>query len=177
MCGDGTNDVGALKRAHVGVSLASGGKKGAPSHKALKRRDDADDDDDDDDDDDEESSDDEAQELLENEVFDTDPRLVKLGDASIASPFASKTSTIECVVDIVRQGRCTLVTMLQVFKILALMCLVSAYMLSSLYLHGVKQGDAQMTALGLATALLFFLASRAAPRVWSSTASSSSRAR
>ena len=54
-------------------------------------------------------------------------------------------------------------SMIQIFKILAVLCLVSAYMLSSLYLHGVKQGDAQMTVSGILTAALFFLTSRANP--------------
>ena len=80
-------------------------------------------------------------------LSDQDPSLVRLGDASIASPFTSKRATIECVLAIVCQGRCTLVSMIQIFKILAVLCLVSAYMLSSLYLHGVKQGDAQMTVI------------------------------
>ena len=53
--------------------------------------------------------------------------------------------------------------MIQIFKILAVLCFVSAYMLSSLYLHGVKQGDAQMTVSGILTAALFFLTSRANP--------------
>jgi manganese-transporting P-type ATPase len=45
-----------------------------------------------------------------------------------------------------------------VYKVLALNCLVSAYMMSALYLRGLKQGDTQMTATGL-----FFLLSQAKP--------------
>jgi hypothetical protein len=53
-----------------------------------------------------------------------------------------------------------LLLLLQVYKILALNCLVSAYLMSSLYLLGLKQGDAQMTALGLVTACMFFCISQ-----------------
>lgn len=150
MCGDGTNDVGALKRAHVGVSIMNSPALEARLQHVLAAKPDALD----------------APTLLANveiDAMDLDPTLVNLGDASIASPFSSKRATIDCVLAIIRQGRCTLVTMLQVFKILALMCLVSAYMLSSLHLHGVKQGDTQMTVVGLSTAVLFFLLSRAQP--------------
>lgn len=48
-------------------------------------------------------------------------------------------------------------------QILALNCLTSAYMLSALYLKGVKQGDGQMTVLGLATSAMFYCASRSQP--------------
>ena len=129
MCGDGTNDVGALKRAHVGVSIMNSPVLEARLQRDSKRYAKS------------------ALAELEQDAMDLDPSLVNLGDASIASPFASKRATIDCVLSIICQGRCTLVTMIQIFKILAQMCLVSAYMLSSLYLRGVKQGDTQMTVL------------------------------
>jgi cation-transporting ATPase 13A1 len=161
MCGDGTNDVGALKAAHVGVSIvnnpkletkveaaaaegatagASGKKKGKSLSKGRLVR--------------------AMLELKENEA---DPSLVKLGDASIASPFTAKRTSVDCVLTVIRQGRCTLVTTIQVYKVLALNCLASAYMMSSLYIKGLKQGDTQMTCSGLVVATLFFFLSQAKP--------------
>lgn len=167
MCGDGTNDVGALKAAHVGVSIVndpslesrieelhqesgaatgaggggSGGKK--PKGTSAKER--------------------VARAMLEMQAQEADPTIVKLGDASIASPFTARRTSVDCVLTVLRQGRCTLVTTIQVFKVLALNCLVSAYMMSALYLRGLKQGDMQMTASGLITAGLFFFLSQAKP--------------
>lgn len=46
---------------------------------------------------------------------------------------------------------------------MALNCLISAYMMSALYLRGLKQGDTQMTASGLIVAALFFFLSQAKP--------------
>lgn len=163
MCGDGTNDVGALKQAHVGVSIINSPElerrldtqNGSTSKlvSSYSAQENANGD----------TSRSMARALAELEEQELDPTLVQLGDASIASPFTSRRVSIDCVLSIIRQGRCTLVTTLQVFKILALNCLVTAYMLSSLYLHGVKQGDTQMTVLGLVVAALFFCTSRAQP--------------
>lgn len=130
MCGDGTNDVGALKHAHVGVSILSNStlvKKKKTDPKSI------------------ESSNNSAiapvssgvrragdarnnrvdnnlspreraiarhrenmtntQDLLQKALKDIDEeqvQIVKLGDASIAAPFTSKLSSIQC-------GKCDII--------------------------------------------------------------------
>ncbi|XP_053209621.1 endoplasmic reticulum transmembrane helix translocase-like [Panonychus citri] len=202
MCGDGTNDVGALKHAEVGVALlthapltpndfkprkpidaAAIGSNLFPSsdlnspgnRNRLTRRG--------------EPTRDrssllgssqraqppatraeryaEMQRNLQKMLQEMDEQekasIVKLGDASIAAPFTSKLSSIQCVCHIIKQGRCTLVTTLQMFKILALNALILAYSHSVLYLDGIKFSDGQATLQGFLLAGCFLFISRSKP--------------
>lgn len=98
-----------------------------------------------------------------NEEGDGRAPVVKLGDASMASPFTAKHASVAPTTDIIRQGRSTLVTTLQMFKILGLNCLATAYVLSVMYLDGVKLGDIQATISGVFTAAFFLFISNARP--------------
>jgi cation-transporting ATPase 13A1 len=147
MCGDGTNDVGALKAAHAGIALLAavggdeiggggegGGGGGRHERKGGKR-------------DkkggskrgekgsggggalealDAATTPEERIKALVKQMEAADDRTaggrlavsVRPGDASLAAPFTARSSGVAPCVDVIRQGRAALVTTLQMFKIL-----------------------------------------------------------
>eukprot|EP00866_Antonospora_locustae_P000858 jgi/Antlo1/858/1969 len=126
MCGDGTNDVGALKAAHIGVAIVDGNFRASV-----------------------------------NKVEDMK---IKMGDASVAAPFTVKTGNLHSVLDIIRQGRSALVTTIQMYKILALNSLITAFSLSVLDAMGVRFSDVQMTVSGILLAFSFMFLTTSKPQ-------------
>lgn len=70
-----------------------------------------------------------------------DSGMPELGDACIAAPFTYKFASLRSGIKLLQQGRTTLTTTFQMYKILSLNSLISAYTMSALYLDGVKMGD------------------------------------
>eukprot|EP00595_Chromulina_sp_UTEXLB2642_P002743 CAMPEP_0196764326 /NCGR_PEP_ID=MMETSP1095-20130614/5890_1 /TAXON_ID=96789 ORGANISM="Chromulina nebulosa, Strain UTEXLB2642" /NCGR_SAMPLE_ID=MMETSP1095 /ASSEMBLY_ACC=CAM_ASM_000446 /LENGTH=970 /DNA_ID=CAMNT_0042119611 /DNA_START=388 /DNA_END=3297 /DNA_ORIENTATION=+ len=72
--------------------------------------------------------------------------MIRPGDASIAAPFTSRIPSIRAVIDLIRQGRCTLLSALMQQQIMMLESIISAYTLSSLSLHNSRSSERQMMA-------------------------------
>jgi len=75
--------------------------------------------------------------------------MVRLGDASISAPFTSRSPSIQAAIDIIRQGRCTLLSTLQQQQIMMLDCIISAYTLSALSLEGSRNSEIQLMSSGI----------------------------
>lgn len=94
MVGDGANDCGALKAAHIGISLSQ-------------------------------------------------------AEASVAAPFTSSIDNISCLIHLILEGRCALVTSFAVFKYMALYSLIQFFTIIILYKNNSILGDQQFLFIDL----------------------------
>ncbi|TNJ28162.1 putative Cation-transporting ATPase 2 [Giardia muris] len=95
--------------------------------------------------------------------IEEDGQDLQLGDAAIAAPFTAKSGTLSGVLSIIRQGRCSLVTLLMTYKTLALKCIVGAHSMSVLTLDGVRFSEAQLVASEVAQLYILFNINKAKP--------------
>ncbi|XP_022903351.2 polyamine-transporting ATPase 13A3-like [Onthophagus taurus] len=102
MVGDGANDCGALKAAHVGISLSQ-------------------------------------------------------TEASVAAPFTSKIANISCVIHLMLEGRCALVTTFAEVKYMALYSLIQFFTVLLLYTRFSILGDSQFLYIDLLITMSFAL--------------------
>ncbi|GBG27063.1 Manganese-transporting ATPase 1 [Hondaea fermentalgiana] len=72
--------------------------------------------------------------------------VVRPGDASVAAPFTARVPSIRSAIQLIRQGRCTLLSALQQQQIMCLECVISAYCLAALSLEGARSSERQMMA-------------------------------
>ncbi|XP_076133092.1 polyamine-transporting ATPase 13A2 isoform X1 [Alosa pseudoharengus] len=75
-------------------------------------------------------------------------------EASVASPFTSKTDNISCVPLLIREGRCSLVTSFSLFKYMALYSLIQFASVLILYTVKTNLGDLQFLFFDLALVTL-----------------------
>uniref|UniRef100_A0A4W4FIQ9 Cation-transporting ATPase n=1 Tax=Electrophorus electricus TaxID=8005 RepID=A0A4W4FIQ9_ELEEL len=66
-------------------------------------------------------------------------------EASVASPFTSRTPNISCVPDLIREGRAALVTSFCVFKFMALYSMIQYISVTLLYYHGAGRQSLQVS--------------------------------
>ncbi|XP_044277123.1 polyamine-transporting ATPase 13A2 isoform X6 [Varanus komodoensis] len=85
-------------------------------------------------------------------------------EASVASPFTSRTANVECVPAVIREGRCSLVTSFGIFKYMALYSLVQFVSVLLLYTINTNLSDSQFLFFDLAiTSTVAALMGRTAP--------------
>lgn len=143
-CGDGTNDVAALKAAPIGIALmeACSSVAGKLLQKVRGRNGPL------------------PQTPLEEDLLQL---VARPGNASIAAPFAHRGDTIRCVPLLVRSGRASLALVIQMYKTLAVNSLITAFCLAVMTLYGVKLGDTQTAFEALFMSILSFMMNRFPP--------------
>jgi len=72
--------------------------------------------------------------------------MVRPGDASVAAPFTSRAPSVRHIVDLIRQGRCTLLSALQMQQIMMLQSTISAFVMSALTTEGTRESERQLMA-------------------------------
>jgi cation-transporting ATPase 13A1 len=72
--------------------------------------------------------------------------VVRPGDASVAAPFTSRVPSVRAAVDLIRQGRCTLLSALMQQQIMMLESTIAAYTMAALSLHNARSSERQMMA-------------------------------
>lgn len=72
------------------------------------------------------------------------PAMIQMGDASVAAPFTSRAPSIRSVIQIIRQGRCTLLVAVQMMQIMMLESLISAYTFAAITMEGGRATEIQM---------------------------------
>ncbi|VTZ66881.1 cation transporting ATPase, putative [Plasmodium chabaudi chabaudi] len=107
----------------------------------------------------------ERKQQLENmmKTMDDSLPLIKLGEASIASPFTYKGNDIKCVKEIIACGRCALSKVIMMYKLMIINSLITAFSVSILTLDGVKLSDAQTTVISLLYTTFIVLISKTTP--------------
>ncbi|KAJ2522318.1 hypothetical protein GGI11_001763 [Coemansia sp. RSA 2049] len=70
-------------------------------------------------------------------------------EASVAAPFTSHSTDIQCVLDVIREGRAALVTSFSCFKFMAIYSIVQFTSVSMLYEFGGSLGDIQFLYIDL----------------------------
>lgn len=76
-------------------------------------------------------------------------------EASVAAPFTSRQPDISCFIEVIREGRCALVTSFSCFKYMALYSLIQFTTITLLYSLPSSLGDFQVSGL-----LIYFFSLR-----------------
>ena len=139
MVGDGTNDVGALKAADVGIAMLEVDEAKLKQQKIKPVQ---------------------APKSLSELFNQMNDESVKPGDASIAAPFTVKSNSLKPIVEIILQGRTSAATTMQMYKILALNSIINAFTMGFLDLFEIKFSEKQMLSLGVLNSLAFNAISR-----------------